>query len=405
MISDIRESNQFAMKNTLFYLCLISILFITSCSKGGSSSDVPALPKASITDVSDYRSVSNSIYHFTVGLNTTSSSPISIAYATAEGTAKNNTDFKAVSGTLTIPANSSTGTIDVEIVGDSTRKDNQYFTIQLSNPSNCTLGTSMATGTILNENGLYYPVDNAGYSTPATYPGMTLTWSDEFGGKSINNNNWTFEQGGGGWGNNELENYTDRTQNAFVSNGNLIIEARQENYNGNKYTSARMITKNKKTFTFGRIDIRAKMPKGKGVWPALWMLGNNIDAVSWPACGEMDILELLGQEPNKIYGTLHWGTSSTTHDSKGSNYVLNTGSFDQQFHVYSLVWAQDLVQIYVDDILYNTVTKNNVGPYYPFNSPFFFIFNVAVGGSWPGSPDGTTVFPQRMVVDYVRVFN
>lgn len=394
------------MKDLKWAIALLLTLSISACSKGdGGSSANPSLPSASISDVSNQRSSSNSIYQFTVSLDISSSSPVSINYATTEETAKNGVDFKSKSGVLTIPANSKSGIIEIEVIGDSTRKDNQQFSIQLSNPVNCNIAAGKAVGTLVNENNSYYPVANTGYTTPTTYPGKTLVWSDEFSGNAINTNFWTFEQGNNnGWGNAELQNYTDRSQNAFVSGGNLIIEARKENYNGNNYTSARMITKNKKTFKFGRVDIRAKTPKGKGIWPALWMLGNNIDAVNWPACGEIDILELLGHEPNKIYGTLHWGVNSATHQSKGTNYVLSTGSFDQQFHVYSMVWDLDQIKLYIDDILFFTGTKNDVSGNYPFNSDFFFIFNIAVGGNWPGSPDNTTSFPQRMIVDYVRVF-
>jgi beta-glucanase (GH16 family) len=248
-------------------------------------------------------------------------------------------------------------------------------------------------------------VDNTGYNTPLTYPGYTLAWADEFNTNVIDPASWTFEAGNNnGWGNNELQYYTGRSQNVFVSKGNLILEARAEAYNLLNYTSTRMITKNKKTFKFGRIDIRAKTPVGKGVWPALWMLGNNIDQVNWPACGEIDILELLGQEPNKIYGTMHWGASSATHSFFGSNYVLNPGSFDQQFHVYSIIWTQNNIKVLVDDIQYVSFSAANVSGNYPFNSEFFFIFNIAVGGNWPGSPDNSTSFPQRLIVDYVRVF-
>ncbi len=260
--------------------------------------------------------------------------------------------------------------------------------------------TNQIRGTIVNENGLYLPVDNTGYSTPNQYTGYSLVWSDEFSGKSINQNYWSFESGNNnGWGNHELEYYTGRTQNAFVSQGNLIIEARAEVFGGSNFTSTRMVTKGKKTFKYGRIDIRAKLPQGKGIWPALWMLGENIDAVGWPTCGEIDMMELLGQEPNKIYGTLHWGPS---HQSYGKNKVLSTGTFADSFHVYSMVWTQNSIELFVDDISYFLMDTTNEGP--PFNLNFFFIFNIAVGGDWPGSPDSSTLFPQRMVVDYVRVF-
>ncbi|HKB43786.1 MAG TPA: glycoside hydrolase family 16 protein, partial [Chitinophagaceae bacterium] len=139
--------------------------------------------------------------------------------------------------------------------------------------------------------------------------------------------------------------------------------------------------------------------------PALWMLGNNIISAGWPACGEIDIMELLGQEITKSYGTLHYGASAATHGSKGNFYTLSSSSFYDQFHVFSMDWKQDQVNLYVDNNLYLTVNKTDLGSApYPFNAPFFFIFNVAVGGNWPGSPDATTSFPQRMIVDYIRVF-
>jgi hypothetical protein len=379
-------------------------MLFTNCSK--KKSVTGNLPIATISNVMQERSINSSVFRFSVILSKTSTNVVSIHYTTEDGTATGNTDFTAANGTLTFNANQQEAFIDISVKGDSLRREDQLFYIILDNPVNCALQGNKATGTITNKNGLYFPVANTGYTTPITYPGYTLIWSDEFNNTTINPNNWTFESGNNnGWGNNELEYYTDRTQNVFVSGGNLIIEARGEPYNGFNYTSTRMITKNKKIFKFGRIDIRAKMPKGKGVWPALWMLGNNIDQVSWPACGEIDILELLGQEPNKIYGTIHWGTSVAAHGSKGSSYVLSSGSFDQEFHVFSMIWILDQIKIYVDDQLFVTINSTDVPVgSYPFNNDFFFLFNVAVGGNWPGAPDGNTVFPQRMVVDYIRVF-
>ncbi|TMI70993.1 MAG: glycosyl hydrolase family protein [Bacteroidetes bacterium] len=389
---------------TMISLVVVSSLLISCGKKGGGNND-PS-PAAAINNVSQERTIGSSVFHFSVSLDKATTKAVTIHFATVAGTAVANTDFTPVSGTLTIPASQLTASIDVTVTGDSLRKDDQTFFVQLDNPQNCTLQTDKGTGTIVNKNGLYFPVANTGYSTPTTYPGYTLAWGDEFDGNALSTSNWSFEIGNNnGWGNNELEYYTDRTENAFVSAGNLIIEARNESFGGKNYTSTRMITKNKKFFKFGRIDIRAKLPKGKGIWPALWMLGSNIDAVSWPACGEMDILEMLGHEPNKIYGTMHWGNTLASHGSKGNSYTLGSGSFDQQFHVYSLIWKQDDIRVLVDDQEYVHVTSADVaGSNYPFNSNFFFIFNIAVGGSWPGSPDGTTVFPQRMVVDYVRVF-
>ena len=196
-----------------------------------------------------------------------------------------------------------------------------------------------------------------------------------------------------------------RSKNTFISNGNLIIEARKETIGGFNYSSCRMTTQDKKFFRFGRIDIRAKLPVGNGIWPALWMLGTNISEAGWPACGEIDIMELIGKTPATVYGTLHWSNSAGTHTSKGANYALTSGDFSKKFHVFSIIWVQDNIQVLVDDQKYLEVPATNLGvTINPFNLNQFFIFNVAVGGNWPGSPDNTTEFPQRMFVDYVRVF-
>ncbi|RTL59472.1 MAG: glycosyl hydrolase family protein [Sphingobacteriales bacterium] len=397
------QTNHFlTIKSHLFIFFAFGITLL-SCGKK-KSSETP-LPGISIAGVEQQRTTSDNVFKFKLTLDKAFSGTVSVTYSTLEGTALSNKDFIPASGTITIPANQLETTINVTVKADSLRTTNKYFYVQIDNPSNCTIKTNKAAGNIINENGTYFPVPNTGYTTPATYPGMTMVWSDEFNANQVNTSDWTFENGNNnGWGNNELEYYTGRLENVFQSAGNLIIEARQENFSGFAYTSTRMITKNKQKFKYGRIDIRAILPKGKGIWPALWMLGNNIDAVGWPACGEIDIMELLGQEPNKIYGTVHYGPTLATHASKGNSYVLSSGSFDQQFHVYSLVWAQDSVKILVDDIEYLSANASNIGSSYPFNSDFFFIFNVAVGGGWPGSPDGTTSFPQRMIVDYVRVF-
>jgi beta-glucanase (GH16 family) len=235
---------------------------------------------------------------------------------------------------------------------------------------------------------------------------MTLVWSDEFLGKTLDNGSWTCETGGSGWGNNELEYYTNSLNNSFLTGGYLVIEARKETMGSNNYTSARIISKDKKTFTYGRIDIRAKLPKGQGIWPALWMLGNNISqqGFGWPACGEIDIMELLGHEPSKVYGTVHWGISGQGSTHIGGNTTLATGDFSGSFHVFSLQWNTSKLTFLVDDVAFFTANKTDVGANYPFDKPFFFIMNVAVGGNWPGNPNTSTTFPQRMLVDYVRVF-
>lgn len=242
-----------------------------------------------------------------------------------------------------------------------------------------------------------------GYITPLSYPGYTLVWHDEFSGKTLNHNYWTQQIGNDddGWGNGELEYYTDGTRNVSVSHGSLIIEARKEPFKGLNYTSGRITTKGKKTFTFGRIDIRAKLPVGIGMWPALWMLGTRGD---WPSCGELDIMELIGDYPNRVRGSLHWQNKSGAHTHKWADFFLQTGNFSDKFHVFSINWKRDKIQWYVDDKLVLTLSKADFGgANYPFNDPMFFVFNVAAGGFWPGPPSNT-IFPQRMYVDYVRVF-
>jgi beta-glucanase (GH16 family) len=289
-------------------------------------------------------------------------------------------------------------------LGDTLKQADKQFEVVLSNPTNATLGTSTGIGTIRNDD-TYLFVPSEGYITPETYAGYEKLWNDEFNGTSLDAATWTRETGGGGWGNNELQYYTDRTDNAFVSNGNLTIEAKKENFDTRQYTSARLITKGKKDFTFGRVDIRAKLPKGKGIWPALWMLGKNIDQVKWPNCGELDIMEVIGSIPNRVHGTVHYGPQGASSSTqKTGTYTLPSGDFSDKFNVYSLIWTLDNMEILVNDISFFKTNRTTIGSIYPFNEPFFMIFNVAVGGNWPGSPDATTVFPQQMTVDYIRVF-
>ncbi|GHN00556.1 hypothetical protein WSM22_20450 [Cytophagales bacterium WSM2-2] len=382
------------------------ILCGCSPSNGGST---PVVPVVSIQDVIQNRSTSDQPMRFYISLDKAASNDISVDYVVTDGTAVASKDFVSASGTLTIPAKQNQAFIDVQIKGDPSdlRQSNLQFTVVLSNPKSCTLGTSVAKGTLVTENGTYLPTDNTGYSTPATYPNYTLVWSDEFSGSALNLNFWNQEtgNGSGGWGNNELEYYTSSPKNVFLSNGNLVIEARKEPISGFNYSSSRLTTQNKKTFKFGRIDIRAKLPVSKGMWPALWMLGTNITTAGWPGCGEIDIMELIGTYPSRVRSTMHWKATSGGEANKGADYNLSSSDFSKAFHVYSLVWKQDLIQCYVDDVLLVTVTPTDSGATnWPFNAEEFLIFNVAVGGNWPGPPDDTTVFPQRMFVDYVRVF-
>ncbi len=254
-------------------------------------------------------------------------------------------------------------------------------------------------------------IPTTGFTSPLTYPNLTLIWQDEFEGDALSSANWTHEIGNGvgGWGNNELEYY--QSSNTSVQDGYLVIKAKKESAGGFNYTSSRIITKGKQDFKFGRVDIRAILPKGQGIWPALWMLGSNISdvGIGWPKCGEIDIMELIGGTSatagrnDRIYGTVHWDNSGS-YASYGGNTTLSGGkTFADEFHVFSITWTDTTITWYLDNVQFHVIDITPTG-LSEFKEKFFFIFNVAVGGNWPGSPDATTVFPQRMVVDYIRVF-
>lgn len=407
-ISAIIAMNLFKNKYAYCILLLISG-FLVSCKKTSADKPDVIVPSVKVADAWQVRSTIESIMHVQITLNKTTTVPVSIDYKLKDGTAIAGKDYVAASGSLTIPPSKTMADFSITIKGDptSTRQNNLTFSIELSNPKNCTIAGGAAQLIIITEDGTNLSTDTTGYYTPLSYPGYSLKWSDEFSGDKVDPNSWNFETGNGdnGWGNHELEYYTNSAKNVFISNGNLIIEARKESINGFNYSSSRMTTQNKKAFTFGRIDIRAKLPIAKGMWPALWMLGSNISTVSWPACGEIDIMELIGTDPNTIHSTLHWGASLQSHASKGSGYTSTSGDFSQKFHVFSTVWVKDSIKFLVDDHLFLSTSKTDVGTAnYPFNDPQFFIFNLAVGGDWPGPPDDATAFPQRMFVDYVRVF-
>jgi beta-glucanase (GH16 family) len=240
-------------------------------------------------------------------------------------------------------------------------------------------------------------------------PGWTLVWSDEFDqpdGSSPNSAKWTYDIGATGWGNNERQHYTSRTNNARIENGMLVIEAKQENYQGANYTSARLKTQGKAAWTYGRIEARIKIPRGQGIWPAFWMLGTNITSVNWPNCGEIDILENIGREPKIVHGTVHGPGYSGANGIGGPYSLPGNPDFADDFHIYAVEWSTNQIKWFVNNIQYFTLTPASLpnGAAWVFTAPQFLILNVAVGGNWPGYPDATTVFPQRMTVDYVRVY-
>jgi beta-glucanase (GH16 family) len=244
------------------------------------------------------------------------------------------------------------------------------------------------------------PATNAEARDYAAY--TKVVWADEFDGNTLDPSKWTYEVKDT-WYNNELQATTNRVDNLTVTGGNLNIIARREAYNGKQYTSARIVTSGKHDFEYGRYDVRAQMPTGKGLWPAAWMLGSC--SAPWPACGEIDIAELRGSAPARNLTTMHFGVDAAHHLQAGTTYTLPnasaTNSLATDFHIYTVVRSQDKMRFYLDGIEYYSFDPNNASPY-PFNNPFYAILNVAVGGDFDGNPDATTVFPQTMQVDYVR---
>lgn len=335
-----------------------------------------------------------------------------VTFTAVAGSAEASLDYELLTtGRLVFAPGETVKRIDIRIVGDEAIETKETFQIRFYNPVNAKLSSDAVTVTINDDDdntaGLTIP--SGGYSTPDNYAGYNLVWADEFDGATLNPANWSFETGDGcpnncGWGNNELQYY--REDNTTLVSGYLVITAKRQQFGNRDFTSSRIVTKGKKQFKFGRVDIRAALPEGKGLWPALWMLGSNIDAVGWPACGEIDIMELAGDIPNRVVGTVHYGANTSQHQyNPMSKYLSGNANFQDEFHVFSIIWEADKIQFLVDDELYHTITPASLnGASYPFNKNFFFIFNVAVGGNFPGNPDSSTPFPQRMIVDYIRVF-
>lgn len=293
-----------------------------------------------------------------------------------------------------------------ETTGKSTDKSSErtaYYplagtydvTLTIWGPLNSIVDTKSISKTITIES------DDPDYDTSET-----LVWSDEFSSSSVNTDYWTFETGSGGWGNDELQNYTDG-DNASIEDGVLVITAEKVNDDktAGSYTSTRMITWGKKEFTYGRMEIRAKLPSGTGVWPAIWMLGTNLSTAGWPACGEIDIMEYVGYDPYNVHSSLHT-TSSSGSTINTSN--LTVENCEDEFNVYGMIWTEDSISFYVNDQdnpFYTYAPTVKTDDNWPFDEPQFFILNLAVGGTWGGAQGiDNTIFPQTLEIDYVRVY-
>ncbi|MCL6266314.1 glycoside hydrolase family 16 protein [Flagellimonas myxillae] len=235
-----------------------------------------------------------------------------------------------------------------------------------------------------------------------------LVMSDEFDTEGAPNPSlWNYNIGrgpnGDGWGNQELQFYTDRTENVKVDNGFLLITAREESFEGASYTSARLTTQGLFEQAYGRFEARIRLPYGKGIWPAFWLLGNDCDQNIWPQCGEIDVMEYLGDSPTVVFGSVH-GPGYSAGEAETKEYELTGDRFDTGFHVFGIEWSPEYINYYVDGDLYNQITPEDVAGEWVFDHPFYIILNVAVGGTFPGSPNDETTFPQTMLVDYVRVY-
>lgn len=256
---------------------------------------------------------------------------------------------------------------------------------------------------------------NTGYTYDSNTTGVytTLVWHDEFDGTDYdpaNSANWVYDIGLGSqgianpWGNHEKEYY--KSENGYIYKGTLVIKAKQESYGGQNYTSARLKTKGLQSWMYGKIAARIQLPAGQGFWPAFWMLGTNIDAVGWPYCGENDIMENKGFQPTIAAGTLIFPNASTNQIYWGKNYTLPSGQLNTSYHVFELIWTSSYMTYSIDGVSFFTTNKTDVTSYgtWVFDKHFYILLNLAVGGDYGGDPDGSTVFPNYMFVDWVRVY-
>ena len=389
------------MRRTILAIVLGSgILF--SCNDQVENID----PQIQVISNPVFENVGSGNAEITFQITNNASGDFTYNYELIDGSAKAGVDYVADEGQFTI-SSGTTKTLDVAIINDEFIELNESLILNLS-PADEPNKITTVTVDILNDDEQYTPEKVAdGYITPDSYPSMELVWSDEFDGSELNTDNWNYEVGNGcdlnlcGWGNNELQEYSNSADNVFLQDGVLVIKATESA--SQTYSSGRIQTAGKQKFKFGRIDVRAKLPVGQGLWPAIWMLGANIGEVGWPKCGEIDIMEYKGQTPNIVEGTLHYDNNG--HQYRGSKTSLSVGDFSEEYHVFTIIWDRNIVTWLVDYKPFSTLTSSQLGGgAYPFNNDFYFILNVAVGGNYVGSPDASTTFPQQMEIDYIRVF-
>ena len=362
-----------------FLFILLSSLSILSCTND-TPTDSVSLPVVSTEGITVAEEDENTTIDLTLSLDKPFSSDVIINYSTSNGTAESGADYKSISGqSLTFEKGDLSKTVTLTIVGDLFKEATESFYFEITSAINASIATPKVeitiTDTDTEEAISDFQVPTTGYISPASYDGYTLVWQDEFEGEEIANH-WKFEIGTGsnGWGNNEKQYY--RAENTSLKDGALVIEAKRENFGGRSYTSSRMITQGMAEFQYGRIDIRAVLPKGQGIWPALWMLGGNFNTVGWPRCGEIDIMEMIGGSgrENNVFGTLHWDNngSHACTCGQGSGYTLSEGTFADEWHVFSIVWDQNKIEWFVDNNSFKVIDVSQPG-LEEFQNEFFFI--------------------------------
>ena len=388
-------------------ISLSLILLFFACNDEGTTEVDPSVLTSndvSISETETTRSVILDLF-----LSAPQNEQVIINYTTEDGTALKDEDYEAATGTIVFEVGDMRESLTISLVGDEEFEETESFFVSLSAQStNVIVDTDLIEITIQDNDelpGNELIIPSSGYQSPTAYDGYQMVWQDEFDQESLNLNDWTYEIGNGysGWGNNELEYYTD--ENTSMVDGNLVITAKKESRGGYNYTSSRIITKGKQEFKYGRVDIRAVLPYGQGIWPALWMLGANIDQVSWPKCGEIDIMELIGGgdgRDNVVHGTVHWDNNGS-YANYGGSTKLSSGIFNDEYHVFSILWDESKIKWLLDGEQYHEIDITPAA-LSELRSDQFVIFNVAVGGNWPGSPNSSTTFPQFMIVDYIRVF-
>ena len=372
----------------------------------GISCQNPEMPLLLVEDVEIMERDVNHIHTHRVTISDSFNKDISFQCQTTGVTATEGEDFTHFEGVITIPKGETKAEINIPILTDTLMETDEVIWLGFSNPINVRIQDGLSEIKIMNDDTFMVNDDTSGYYSPLSYPGKSLVWSEEFDQSTLDMNSWNYETGGY-WFNNELQYYRGGTANTALQNGKLVITAKKETYQNREHTSARLTTEGKVEYKYGRIDVRGKLPKGQGIWPAIWLLGNDLSSVGWPACGELDMVELLGHTPQTVHGSINYGPQGNSWAyTKTTSYTLPGEDFSDKYHVFSILWEENSIKYYVDDNLYTTYTPNNIvsGQSWRFNHPFFFILNVAVGGDWPGNPDQTTAFPQQMLIDYIRVF-